>query len=151
MEISSKGLYAIRGIVDLAMHSRDKPVPLSNVAVRQDISQHYLEQLFVRLRRAGLVASVRGPGGGYLPAQDLDKITIRDILEAVDESIIPASCAEVGDSCNRIDSCVVRLVMQKLADQIARLLESITLGDLCKEAAALMGETPLDHPYNFSI
>lgn len=151
MEISSKGLYAIRGIVDLALHSQDRPIPLSNVAVRQEISQNYLEQLFVRLRRAGLVSSVRGPGGGYLPAQGLNKITIRDILEAVDESIIPASCVGVEDSCNRIDSCAVRLVMQKLAAQIARVLEAITVEDLCREAAAMTGETTLEHTYEFSI
>jgi len=151
MEISKKGLYAIRGIVDLALNSQDRPIPLSNVAVRQEISQHYLEQLFMRLRRAGLVRSVRGPGGGYMIAQELRNITIRDILEAVDESIVPAGCVEVDDSCHRIDYCVVRMVMQELATQIAESLESITLEDLCRKASAMAGETTVEHTYPFSI
>lgn len=151
MEISKKGLYGIRGIVDLALSSQGRPIPLSNVAVRQEISQHYLEQLFMRLRRAGLVSSVRGPGGGYMIARELHDITIRDILEAVDESIAPTGCVEVDDSCHRIDYCVVRMVMQKLAIQIAESLESITLEDLCREALAMMGETTVEHTYTFSI
>jgi len=151
MEITKKGLYAIRGMVDLAVSSQHKPVPLSNVAVRQEISQHYLEQLFVKLRRGGLVSSVRGPGGGYLIARPLHKITIRDILGAVDESIVPASCVDVDDSCHRIDSCIVRLVLQEVASRIAEVLESITLEDLCRESATTTGEKTVGHTYTFSI
>ena len=88
MKLSTKGRYAVMAMVDLARHAQAKPVSLSDIAARQEISLSYLEQLFARLRRAGLVKSVRGPGGGYLLAHAEDQTRISDIIIAVDDTEI---------------------------------------------------------------
>jgi Rrf2 family iron-sulfur cluster assembly transcriptional regulator len=92
MKLSTKGRYAVMAMVDLACHCRGTPVSLADIAERQEISLSYLEQLFAKLRRGGLVRSVRGPGGGYLPARPLDETRISDIILAVDEPIRATRC-----------------------------------------------------------
>ena len=92
MKLSTKGRYAVMAMVDLARHSGGKPVALGEIAARQEISLSYLEQLFGRLRRGGLVKSVRGPGGGYLLARAVDDTRISDIILAVDEPIKATRC-----------------------------------------------------------
>src|SRR6185503_10358307 len=87
VKLSTKGRYAVMAMVDLAAASRGAPVPLADIATRQEISLSYLEQLFAKLRKNGLVKSVRGPGGGYLLAYDRDDTRIGDIIAAVDEPI----------------------------------------------------------------
>ena len=87
MKISTKGEYAVRAMLDLTGQSHNYPVPLSNISIRQGISLHYLEQLFVKLRRARLENSIRGPGGGYGLAKESSEITIGDILRAVHEDL----------------------------------------------------------------
>src|SRR6185437_12127699 len=92
MRLSTKGRYAVMAMVDLACHSGGNPVSLAEIAERQEISLSYLEQLFAKLRRGGLVRSVRGPGGGYLLAHDRDDTRIADIILAVDEPIQAVRC-----------------------------------------------------------
>src|SRR6185437_3281127 len=92
MRLSTKGRYAVMAMVDLARHSGGNPVSLAEIAERQEISLSYLEQLFAKLRRGGLVRSVRGPGGGYLLAHDRDDTRIADIILAVDEPIHAIRC-----------------------------------------------------------
>ncbi|MBC6441833.1 MAG: Rrf2 family transcriptional regulator [Rhodobacteraceae bacterium] len=87
MKLSTKGRYALIALVDLAQEARESLVPLGDIAGRQDISLAYLEQIFVKLRRAGLVKSVRGPGGGYRLVRSPDAIRMSEILEAVDETM----------------------------------------------------------------
>lgn len=155
MKVTTRGRYAVRAMIDLAYHSMEHPVSLATIAVRQDISQHYLEQLFVRLRRAGLVRSVRGPGGGYFLAKDLKDVTVRDIFLAVDEPLSPVECIKWGDPeaepCDRLDECVSRVIWKKVADQVAEALDSISLWDLCKEREKLDKSKVLGHKYGFSI
>jgi Rrf2 family protein len=142
-------------MIDLAYHSLEHPVSLSTISVRQDISQHYLEQLFVRLRRAGLVRSVRGPGGGYLLAKKPEEITVRDIFLAVDEPFGPVACIKweepEQEPCDRLDECVSRVIWKKVADQVSRALDSITLEDLRREREKLDKGKVLSHTYGFSI
>jgi Rrf2 family transcriptional regulator, iron-sulfur cluster assembly transcription factor len=85
MKLSTKGRYAVTALADIAVHSDGDPVTLASITARQDISQEYLEQLFLKLRRAGLVESARGPGGGYRLSRDAETILISDIVLAVDE------------------------------------------------------------------
>src|SRR6476619_3250595 len=85
MKLSTKGRYAVMAMVDIGQQSGGRPVSLAEIAARQDISQEYLEQLFLKLRKAGLVESVRGPGGGYRLSREADDIYIYDIIAAVDE------------------------------------------------------------------
>lgn len=148
LKISKKGYYSVRAIIDIATHSRNSPVSLSNISKRQDISLHYLEQLFMKLRRSKLVKSVRGPGGGYLLAKKPKEISIGDILFSVEEPVAPAKiCLTTNNKntkganyCNKIDECVSRLVWQKLADKMKEILDSIFLDSLCKEQERLINK-----------
>ena len=137
MKISTKGYYAVRALLDMAYHGKEQPLPLSTIASRQEISQHYLEQLFMKLRKSKLVKSVRGPSGGYLLARSAKEISIGDIFRAVDESIALLNCVEIKESgkdpCNKVDECVSRLLWKRLTESITQTFNSITLDTLCRE------------------
>ncbi len=137
MRLSTKGQYGVRAMFDLASHSQDGPVPLRQISEREEISLNYLEQLFLKLRKAGLVESVRGPGGGYLLRKRPKEIRISDIIRAVEESLAPISCIESKKKpkCHRIDVCIPRLLWKRLGERITQFLDSNTLADLCEEAA----------------
>lgn len=145
LKISKKGYYSVRAIIDIAVNSNSAPVSLSNISKRQDISLHYLEQLFMKLRRAKLVKSFRGPGGGYLLAKKPEEISMADILHCVEEPVTPGKICETANSknkngnnyCNKMDECVSRLVWQKLGDKMKETLDSISLESLCKEQERL--------------
>ena len=129
MRITTRGRYAVTAMLDLSLHSTQQPVPLSHIAHRQSISLSYLEQLFGRLRKSGLVQSVRGPGGGYrLGAYD-NKISIRHIIEAVGEGIETTVCGGKGN-CNAGKICLTHLLWDELGKEINNFLSDITLADL---------------------
>ena len=135
MKLSTKGRYAVMAMVDLARHAQAKPVSLSDIATRQEISLSYLEQLFARLRRAGLVKSVRGPGGGYLLARGRSETRIADIILAVDEPIRATRCtpgAPVGCRGNRT-RCSTHDLWEELGNQIHLFLSSVSLEDVCEQ------------------
>jgi len=135
MRLSTKGRYAVMAMVDLAQHSDAGPVCLSDIAVRQEISLSYLEQLFAKLRRGGLVKSVRGPGGGYLLAHERDATRISDIILAVDEPIQAIRCkpgATLGCRGDR-SRCLTHDLWEELSNQIHLYLSSVTLDDVCEK------------------
>jgi len=134
MKLSTKGRYAVMAMVDLARHSGGNPVSLADIAERQEISLSYLEQLFAKLRRGGLVKSVRGPGGGYLLAHKREEMRISDIILAVDEPIRATRCtpgAPVGCRGNR-SRCLTHDLWEELSNQIHLYLSSVSLGDVCE-------------------
>ncbi len=134
MRLSTKGRYAVMAMVDLAGHSNGAPVALADIAERQEISLSYLEQLFAKLRRSGLVKSVRGAGGGYLLAQDRDETCIADIIRAVDEPIHATRCMPgslVGCRGNG-SRCLTHDLWEELGSQIYRFLSSVSLADVCE-------------------
>lgn len=133
MKISTKGRYAVIAMIDLARHSQTHPIPLPQIATRQSISQHYLEQLFVKMRRSNLVKSTRGPGGGYVLAHPPSEITMKDVLSAVEEEIKPVDCdnEDILPSGNPA-ACGSRMLWQKLEAAIDETLTQTTLEDLCK-------------------
>jgi Rrf2 family iron-sulfur cluster assembly transcriptional regulator len=135
MKLSTKGRYAVMAMVDLAQHSGDGPVCLSEIAERQEISLSYLEQLFAKLRRGGLVKSVRGPGGGYLLAHDRDETRIADIILAVDEPIRAVRCKPGQTLGCRGDRsrCLTHDLWEELSNQIHLFLSAVTLGDVCEK------------------
>lgn len=155
MRISMKGVYAVRAMVDLAVQSQNYPVTLANISVRQDISQHYLEQLFMKLRRAKLVRSVRGPGGGYLLSKRPEEISVWDILVAVDENLIPADCGEAAydevNSCHRVSNCAVRGLFMELSANIHAFLGKVSLASLCDENNRLGRDNIVRHGVVFQI
>jgi Rrf2 family iron-sulfur cluster assembly transcriptional regulator len=134
MRLSTKGRYAVMAMVDLARHSGGNPVTLAEIAERQEISLSYLEQLFAKLRRGGLVKSVRGPGGGYLLGHDRTETRISDIILAVDEPIRATRCtpgAPVGCRGNR-SRCLTHDLWEELSNQIHLYLSSVSLADVCE-------------------
>lgn len=148
MKLSTKGRYAVMAMVDLAQYGADGPTSLADISERQEISLSYLEQLFAKLRRSGLVRSVRGPGGGYLLAFPADEIRISDIIHAVDEPIRTTRCAPesaVGCTTKR-SRCLTHDLWSELGHQIHLFLTSVTLDDVCAGrvlgAARLYDDTP---------
>ena len=136
MRISTRGRYALRALVDLAQHVGEGPVSRQDIAVRQEISTAYVAQLFRRLRAAGLVDGVKGPGGGYVLARDAATIRAGDVVRAVEGPIAAVDCT-VSDSepaCNRADRCTTRLLWQRLSEVMEEFLDSVTLADLCDQA-----------------
>ena len=132
MKLSTKGRYAVMAMVDLAHHAQAKPVSLSEIATRQEISLSYLEQLFARLRRAGLVRSVRGPGGGYRLARASIETKVSEIILAVDEPIKATRCTEMGTiGCHADGSkCLTHDLWEELGNQIHLFLSSVSLHDI---------------------
>lgn len=134
MKLSTKGRYAVMAMADLAHHCDGKPVALAEVAERQEISLSYLEQLFGRLRRAGLVSSVRGPGGGYMLGRDPRDMRVSDIILAVDEPIKATRCtpgSPQGCHSHR-GRCLTHDLWEELGNQIYRFLSAVTLADICQ-------------------
>jgi Rrf2 family iron-sulfur cluster assembly transcriptional regulator len=135
MKLSTKGRYAVMAMVDLARHGNGAPVSLAEISERQEISLSYLEQLFAKLRRRGLVKSVRGPGGGYLLAHDRDETRISDIIVAVDEPIRAVRCTPgeaIGCRGDRT-RCLTHDLWEELSKQIHLYLSSVSLGDVCEK------------------
>ena len=132
MRLSTKGRYAVMAMVDLAATSQGSPVALADIAERQEISLSYLEQLFAKLRKGGLVKSVRGPGGGYLLAHPADATRVSDIILAVDEPIRTTRCANgtpQGCRTNR-SRCLTHDLWEELSNQIHMYLSSVTVADV---------------------
>jgi len=135
LKLSTKGRYAVMAMVDLAMHSDNKPISLADIADRQEISLSYLEQLFAKLRRGGLVRSVRGPGGGYLLAREDTETRISDIILAVDEPIRATRCTPGQPYGCRINKsrCMTHDLWEELGNQIYLYLSSVTVADVVKK------------------
>ncbi len=132
MKLSTRGRYAVMAMVDLASHSKGRPVALAEIAERQEISLSYLEQLFAKLRRGGLVRSVRGPGGGYLLAHEVDQIRVSDVILAVDEPIRATRCAPGSPSGCRLNKsrCLTHDLWEELGNQIHLYLSAVTIADV---------------------
>ena len=129
MRLTTKGRFAVTAMIDVALYSRQRPVTLAGVALRQHISLSYLEQLFGKLRRRGLVESVRGPGGGYSLARDAATVTVADIILAVDEPIDATSCG--GDeNCQDDKRCMTHDLWTGLNKHIHAYLAEISLAQL---------------------
>lgn len=136
MQISTKGRYALRAMIDLGLHMDQGPVLRKDIAERQGISHHYIGQLFVALRKAGFIESVKGPGGGYVLAKDADKIRVGDIIRTVEGPIALVYCVSpnLENTCHRMDRCVAYLLWKRLSKAIEEVLDSVTLRDLCDQA-----------------
>ncbi len=129
MRLTTKGRYAVTAMLDLALHGEHGPVPLNEISRRQGISLSYLEQLFLRLRRARLVHSVRGPGGGYTLARPADRIAIAEVIDAVDESMDSTACGSVR-GCEEDEQCLSHGLWVALSEQIRGFLGGVTLADV---------------------
>jgi len=134
MKLSTKGRYAVTALADIALNGADTPVTLAEISERQDISLAYLEQLFVRLRRAGLVESVRGPGGGYKLARPASELRIAEVMVAVDERLNAMGCDgrwEEGMGCGRSkEACLTHNLWEQLSAHVHVFLSQTTIADV---------------------
>lgn len=135
MKFSTKGRYGLKAMLDLAVHNHEGQVVLKSIAERQGLSENYLEQLFAVLKKAKLVKSIRGSQGGYSLAESPEKITVGEILRALEGSIISTDCvAENGESCHSsYNCCVTKSVWVKIQEGIDNVTNSITLQQLVED------------------
>ena len=129
MRLTAKGRYAVTSILDVALHEAEGPTPLASISGRQDISLSYLEQLFCKLRKQGLVSSVRGPGGGYRLGRDPAAISVAEVIEAVNEASDATRCGG-NQNCQNGETCLTHYLWKDLSDQIHGFLSGISLADL---------------------
>lgn len=131
MKISTKGRYALRLMLDLALNDAGKPVRIREIAKRQEISDKYLEQIISILNKAGYVRSVRGPQGGYLLTRKPEEYTVGMILRLTEGSMSPVDCIDDENSfCSHMDTCATSIVWHRLNDAIRDVIDNITLADL---------------------
>lgn len=138
MRLTTKGRFAVTAMIDLALRCADGPVTLAGISERQKISLSYLEQLFGKLRRSGLVDSVRGPGGGYCLARPSRQITVTDIIRAVDEPLDATQCGGL-ENCHDDERCMTHELWSTLNDKMFEYLSSVTLGELVEQQLERMG------------
>ena len=130
MDISCRGRYATRAMLELAQGEQGQPIPLSLIAERQDISRKYLQQLMGSLRRAGLVRVVKGFRGGFMLSKSADKIRIGDILRALEGDLALVECVRFEDTCPRNEQCTTRGLWAKASEVIEGYFDSVTLADV---------------------
>ena len=136
MKLSTKGRYGLRAYIDLAKNSGKGPVSIGSIAARQDISERYLEQLMAKLKKAGLVKSVRGAGGGYALAKPPGEVSAGDVLRALEGSLEPVVCAAFHpeEECPVQENCVTKYVWQKVNESVSRTVDHIMIDTLLEKS-----------------
>lgn len=139
MKLSTKGRYGLRAMIDLALYGDTEPVSIASIASRQHISESYLEQLIAKLRRAGLVTSIRGAAGGYVPGRAAEDISVGDVLRALEGSLDPVECPGLlgKAGCEDSDLCVTKYVWKRIGESINRTVDEISLKELVDESREL--------------
>lgn len=133
MKISTKGRYALRVMLDLAINNTGEYVKVKQIAARQDISEKYLEQIIALLNKAGYVISTRGAQGGYRLAKNPEEYTVGMILRQTEGSLSPVACLDEGSApCERCDTCETLEVWKALQDAINQVVDHVTLADLVR-------------------
>ncbi len=153
MRMSTRGRYALRAMLDLALHDDEGPVLRHDIAIRQELSAEYVAQLFQHLCAVGLVKGVKGPGGGYRLARAPSAIRVGDIVRAVEGPIAAVQCATATPgnrpTCHRAEGCTTRLLWARLSEVIAQFLDAVTLKELCDQAQQLNPGRAFGH-YNIA-
>ena len=139
MKLSTKGRYGLRALIDLAQYSETEPASISSISARQGISERYLEQLMAKMKKAGLVQSIRGAGGGYVLAKDAADISVGDVLRALEGKLEPAECAAFhpDERCEAAGGCVTKYVWQKINESINQTVDEIKPFTLVEESKKL--------------
>lgn len=139
MKLSTKGRYGLRALIDLAQYSEVEPVSISSIAERQNLSERYLEQLMSLLKKAGLIQSIRGAGGGYVLAKKPGDISVGDVLRALEGSLEPVECSGYGEKeeCAASGGCVTKYVWKRINESINRTVDEMKLDTLVEESKQL--------------
>jgi Rrf2 family iron-sulfur cluster assembly transcriptional regulator len=134
MRITTRGRYALRASLALAKLGKDgSPVSINNLSEQENISSVFLEQIFFKLRKAGIVSSVRGPGGGFCFARPLDKLTIKEILDAAGEDLDIIFCDKHSQDCERLGKCLCHEVWAGVTDMVNNYFKDITIASILKK------------------
>lgn len=143
LKISTKGRYGLRALIDVAQFSEIEPVSINSIATRQGISERYLEQLMALLKKADLIKSIRGAGGGYVLARDMEQISVGDVLRALEGNLEPVECAAFHetDSCEAAGGCVTKYVWQRINDSINQTVNEISIKQLVDESKTVKTDT----------
>lgn len=142
MKITTKGRYGLRALIDLAKYSEIEPVSINSIAARQGISERYLEQLMTLLKKAGLIKSIRGAGGGYVLAKEMSEISVGDVLRALEGSLEPVECTGFNEeaSCEAAGGCVTKYVWQRINESINQTVNEISLKQLVEESKCVKAD-----------
>lgn len=139
MKMSTKGRYGLRALIDLAQYSETEPVPITSIAYRQGISERYLEQLMSKLKKAGIIKSIRGANGGYVLAKPTDEISVGEVLRALEGNLEIVECSGIQseDGCQSACNCVSKNVWKKINDSVNQAVDVIMLDELVDEGKKL--------------
>lgn len=147
MKLSTKGRYGLRALIDLAQYSEVEPVSINSISAHQGISERYLEQLMALLKKAGLVKSIRGAGGGYVLAKEKEDISVGDVLRALEGKLEPVECSgfSAEESCEAAGGCVTKYVWQRINESINNTVDEIKLDQLVRESKAMNSIEKCEH------
>lgn len=141
MQLSTKGRYGLRAMIDLADFSENEAISINSISNRQSISESYLEQLIALLKKAGLVKSIRGNKGGYVLAKPASSISVGDVLRALEGELVPVECGMLNQesTCIGEDSCVAKYVWERINESIRETVDSMMLDELVENQRQLRG------------
>jgi Rrf2 family protein len=154
MRLSTKSRYGVRAIFDIAYHFGGLPTQIKEISRRQEITPRYLEQIFQKLKHAGIVKSIRGPKEGYYLARKPEKIAVADVIRAMEESIEPVFCVRPPKGrkkCHRESNCVAQIIWREAGKRISGYFDSVSIEKMCKMAKELGIEKQLDHRFMYFI
>jgi Rrf2 family iron-sulfur cluster assembly transcriptional regulator len=154
MRLSTQSRYGVRAIFDIAYHSEGLETQVKEISRRQGISQRYLEQIFQKLKRAGIVGSKRGPSGGYFLGKKPEEITVGEVVRVTEGGINPVLCVSPEDStqpCGRLGGCVTQIVWNEAGKRLKEYFDSVTIRDLCKMAKEMGIKKDLDKRFMYYI
>lgn len=154
MKLSTQSRYGVRAIFDIAYHSEGLDTQVKDISRRQGISQRYLEQIFQKLKRGGIVGSKRGPTGGYFLNKKPENITVGEIIKITEGDIAPVLCVNPEDStkpCERSGECVTQIVWNEAGNRLKDYFNSVTIKDLCKLAREMGINKDLDKRFMYYI
>jgi Rrf2 family iron-sulfur cluster assembly transcriptional regulator len=154
MRLSTQSRYGVRAIFDIAYHSEGLETQVKDISRRQGISQRYLEQIFQKLKKAGIVGSKRGPSGGYFLNKTTENITIGEVIRITEGDITPVLCVNPEDSsqpCERSRECVTQMVWDEAGKRLKEYFDSVTIKDLCKLAKEMGLKKDLDKRFMYYI
>jgi len=154
MRLSTQSRYGVRAILDIAYNSEGLETQVKDISRRQGISPRYLEQIFQKLKRAGIVGSKRGPSGGYFLIKKPEEITVGEIVRITEGGIDPVLCVDPGNRsqpCDRAGECVTRIVWNEAGNRLKEYFDSITISELCKMAQKMGLKKELDQRFMYYI
>jgi len=141
MRLSTKSRYGVRALFDIAYHAEEAPAQIKTISRRQGITPRYLEQIFQKLKRAGIVKSIRGPRGGYYLARKPEEVAVGDVIRAMEETIEPVFCArppkERSRKCRHESKCVAQVIWREAGQRLGDYLDSVSLAQMCGMARGM--------------